>query len=766
MVATLLARSSTRFYRQHPLQLLLAMVGILLGVAIVTAVLITNDSSRRAFALSAEALQGRATHQLQSADGIDQMHYVNLRTEWPDIDFAPIVEGHVVIDQGIFSLLGVDIFAEVPFGRTERTAVADGATAINLPTNAMQLLNGTRVLASQYTMNRLGWQSGQTLTIETATETHKVTLAGGFSTASPAASDGLLIGDISQIQPLLKRGDLLDRIDLIATSSAASALRSSLSDTLRLVDAGAREKTMQAMTRGFQINLTAMSLLALLVGAFLIHNTMTFAVLQRRELFATKRIVGITSRALFITILTEAFVISAFASSLGVIAGFVIAKGLIRLTTQTINDLYFVLHVQEVVLSPWLIAGGLLLGIGTSLLAACIAAWDAAASNPVTARLRSIAETKTRRILPWLAMPGGIAMLCGAALAWLPSQSLVVGFAALLLLIVGYGLILPWFIMHLADGVRPILGKVSVNALMAVGSITRNISRTGLAVAALCIAVSATLGVDVMIGSFRSAVDSWLGNTLSSDIYIIAPATVAARADGHLDSRVRDIALATPGIAAVGSGTSVSVITSIDTLDMLVVEPHPRTQTGFDILSKNIDTAWTTMLSTDAVLVSEPLATKHALKVDDTLQLFTARTGDAPFTVAGIFRDYGSSHGMLVMSRDTYIKHWQSTARSTLGLLLSADASSSQVRKSLTTAFQQIEQPLLIQSHTDIHTNSLAVFDRTFEVTRVLRWLTVGVAFVGARVNSRCIERLAQHAAKLAAWCCGKRSSWERWPAV
>jgi len=40
-------------------------------------------------------------------------------------------------------------------------------------------------------------------------------------------------------------------------------------------------QTMQAMTRGFHINLTAMSLLALVVGAFLIHNTMTFAVVQR-----------------------------------------------------------------------------------------------------------------------------------------------------------------------------------------------------------------------------------------------------------------------------------------------------------------------------------------------------------------------------------------------------------------------------------------------------------------------------------------------------
>ena len=341
---------------------------------------------------------------------------------------------------------------------------------------------------------------------------------------------------------------------------------------------------MQAMTRGYHSNLTAMSLLALVVGVFLIHNTMTFAVVQRREIFAIKRITGITAGTLLLSILAEALVISLIGSVLGIALGYALAHVLIGLTTQTINDLYFVLHVQQIWFSPWLVAAGLLLGVGSSVLAASLSALDAAGTSPIQARQRSLIEQRTGRVLPLFALLGVAMMGAGLVLAVLPLQSLILGFVALMLLILGYGLALPWLVKLLAGACRRLCARFGISLSLAIGGIERNISRTGLAIAALSIAVSATFGVEIMIGSFRSTVDQWLGSTLQSDIYVSAPTAVSSESSLMLPDGIAAQARAIDGITSISTGRSLSVSTDVGSINMLVVEPHDDSGAGFDLL--------------------------------------------------------------------------------------------------------------------------------------------------------------------------------------
>ena len=128
MLAHILARSSWRFYRQHPAQLLLSIIGIVLGVGVVCAVLITNNSSQRAFALSTEALYGNTTHELIGANGVDQQFYVELRKRFTDISMAPVIVGNIAINDEVYSLLGLDPFAEFAFNRASNSPFASAAT--------------------------------------------------------------------------------------------------------------------------------------------------------------------------------------------------------------------------------------------------------------------------------------------------------------------------------------------------------------------------------------------------------------------------------------------------------------------------------------------------------------------------------------------------------------------------------------------------------------------------------------------------------------
>lgn len=724
MVANILLRSSITFYRQHPLQLLLSVLGIVLGVCIVTAVWITNSSSKRAFALSTEALYGRTTHHIVAAQGINHDFYAQLRKEFPALLAAPIIEGNALVGNNVFSLIGVDPFSELAFGRVS-----------NAPTNNTDagniMLDTSGVLISHVTGERLNLDTGDILDLSSGNYSQPIKLLGRFSSDNPVASEGMLIGDIALVQSILQRGNVIDRIDIIADDIQAEALRQYLPATLKLSNAASRHQTMLAMTRGFQINLTAMSLLSLLVGAFLIHNTMSFTVLQRRELFAVKRTIGISSKSLFISVITEAVLISLLGSTVGVFLGLLLAHQLIKLTTQTINDLYFVLHVQQVWFTPGLFFGGLLLGVGCSVLAATLSALDAAKTSPVQAHQRSATEKKTRQMLPLLAAIGVVIMLFGVALATTNSQSLLFGFIALMLIIVGYGLLLPGISYHASRLLKQLLAGFNPMLSMAAGSIERNISRTGLAIAALSIAVSSTFGVDVMIGSFRTSVDDWLGNTLQSDVYISVPSTVSTRTNGVIKKEIVNALAQNKATDSMSTGLKVSIRTSLGEFDTLVLVPHKNEPIGINIISDNKASAWNAFLSEQAILVSEPLANKYKLTVGDSINLFTELQGDRAFTVSGVIRDYASSHGQITMHRNTFNVYWKNRSISTLGLLFKPGTEKSKATDDMREMLQGQNQALRLQANNEIHENSLAIFDRTFEVTRVLRWLTVGVAFVG-----------------------------------
>ena len=237
MLARLLARSSWHFYRRHPAQLLLSLLGIMLGVAIVTAVLITNDSSQRAFALSSEALYGRTTHQLTGALGVDQASYVQLRKDWPNLPMAPVIQAHVAIGDEVFSILGLDPFSEVGFERMN-PAMAGSAGDTNLADTSeatlRALLQPDALLISDTSAALRGWEPGQRLLIDVGGRKAEATLAGTFSSSSPAAATGLLTGDIGFVQSLLQRGDRIDRVDLILSDAQHAALLDKLPPTLAL----------------------------------------------------------------------------------------------------------------------------------------------------------------------------------------------------------------------------------------------------------------------------------------------------------------------------------------------------------------------------------------------------------------------------------------------------------------------------------------------------------------------------------------------------
>ncbi|MEJ5202726.1 MAG: FtsX-like permease family protein, partial [Anaerolineales bacterium] len=637
---------SVRYLWRHRLQSLLMVVGVALGVALLVAIDLANVSARRSFELSVETVTGRATHQLVSADprGIDESVYVNLRVQGIGVPVAPVLLDFVTaprMEGRALQLMGIDPVADAPFrsylNLNGQVPLEQLVSFLTRP-GAVFI---AREMAEQYALD-----IGQTLEVEVGGKRRELWIAGILKpkdALSRRALDGLLLADIATAQELTGRLGKLDRIDLILPPDPRfiRSFEMQLPPGVRLEGAATRSASLDQMTAAFRLNLTALSMLALIVGVFLIYNTMTFAVVQRRELFGTLRCLGVTRREIFVIVVGEAFLVGILGSFLGIVSGVILGRQTVQMVAQTINDLYFTTTVQSVSLPAESLVKGMVVGVITTMLATVLPAWEAASVPPRAALLRSGLEARSRRAIGLVTVLGLAAISSGYGLFSLPAGGLPAGFAGTFLVVLGFALLSALLmVIFLKISVYPLGGLFSFVGRMAPRSLINSLSRTAVAVAALMVAVAVTIAVNLMIDSFRYTVTLWLEATLQGDIYISAPTLTATVPSQPVAREVVDVVEDLPVASRVNYSRSITVDSSRGAVRLSAISNE---RIGWERLYLKrfvpIEETWQA-LQEGQILVSEPLARRADLMANDSvLQLFTPQ-GWQTFHVAGIYFDY------------------------------------------------------------------------------------------------------------------------------
>ncbi|HUF52141.1 MAG TPA: FtsX-like permease family protein, partial [Longimicrobiales bacterium] len=496
---------------------------------------------------------------------------------------------------------------------------------------------------------------------------------------------------------------------------------------LRLIEADARAGATARLTRAFDTNLTALALVALVFGIFLIYNSVSFSVVQRRPLLGMLRALGVTTRELFAQILGEAAVLGASATMLGLALGSALGSQLVRLVSRTINDLYFVVSVTSVQLEPLTVARAVLLGLGATVAAAVPPALEALRTPPRASLARAVLERRTVRRAPTLALAGmAFAVLAGLLLV-LPSRSITLGFAALFILVLATALVTPAATLLLMRVIRPGAAWFGAVGRMSARGVTGSLSRTAPAIAALAVALSVGIAVTLMIASFRDGVVRWLAQSLQADLYIAAPDIGANRSDGTLDPQLARDIRNVPGVDGVSTYRQVSLLLHPDLVRMIAFDPFERHRDAFELLDASADSAWSAF-DRGGILISEPLAYRRDVGAGDAIDLPTDR-GAAPFIVAGVFRDYSSEHGVIFVPRAAYDSWWSDRELTSLAVFTSESDDSDDVLARIRVL--PSARAIIVRPNRGLRDATLQVFDRTFLITGVLRLLALIVAFVG-----------------------------------
>lgn len=688
-------------YRRHPGQLIMLLLGLWVASALWSGVQAINTSARDSYA-RAEALFSTNLDSISRRDGqpLTIGDYLALRRA--GIPVSPLIEGTLTgPNVSELTLIGIEPLSlpgEAVFARSDSNA--DSLRRWLLPPHRVRVAPDS---------------------LEAARDDPRLPPLE----VDPSLPPRTLVTDIGVAQRLLGMESTLTRL-VIAPDQHAD-----LPPSLLRTPAERRISPGQ-LADSFHLNLTAMGLLALVVGLFIVHAALGLALEQRLGLLRTLRALGVSARALVTALALELLLIGLLGTLLGIVSGVVLARMLLPDVASSLDALYDSTLSTELAL-PWHYwLGGLAVTLGGLFTAGIGMLWRAASLSVLALGQAQAWRARLGHQLRFQGLAGAL-LLAGAALLWwrlsrqTGQQELTLGFMMVAALLLGAAL---WLPPLLAGLLRLLARRLHHRPLLqwAVADLQLQLPRLSLAMMALLLALSANLGVGSMVGGFRLTFLDWLDQRLLADIYVSPPA------EQH--EAIRDWLIDHPDVDTLLPARSgeTHLLASNDhsathvSLFGIAAEPILRQHWPLLDTAESRDAAWQA-LRMGAVFINEQLARRQGLEPGDTLRLETPH-GPRVFEISAVYPDYGNPRGEVVLSEARLARQFAAPP-GTLGVVLAPSASRQArieaLRRGLSERFGLADGTTL-RDQRALKQLSVEVFERTFTITQALNTLTLGVA--------------------------------------
>ncbi|MEZ0312291.1 MAG: FtsX-like permease family protein [Myxococcota bacterium] len=710
----------------------LTVLGVALGVASVVTIQLINDNAIAAFAASVRAVTG--DDELTIVPSLGPLHDSTMRVALGDretVTARPIVRVDAMVGQERLSIVATDLTQPM------RGPLEPGAERAGDP-----LATPGWIALSPQLAGTLGLSVGKTFTAVAGSR--RVTLTVGalvdFKKSLPLAPSALAVMDIAQAQSVfaLPPGldeiaiDLADGADVLA---AAARIGQTLGERARVLTPDERAEEAAGLLAAFRLNLTALSMISLAVGVFLIHGALQATLLRRRTELGVLRAVGATRRQVVGLVVGEVVLIGLLGTALGLPIGIAAARANIDVVSGTLTNLYLLQAVEELRVPAWVVVLGVAVGLGSALLGATLSLLELRREDTrallVAATLQeSLLALAPRLLAAALALAATTIVFGVVARPWAPA-----GFVVAVAILATVVLATPWLVLRVSRLARP-RGFGVAYSMRALG---QKLTSNAFAVASLAIAVSMMFGITAMVGSFRATLETWIGTTVRADIY------VSTETRGRLDDDVVRAIAATPGTRAV------------DVLRRGEARLGARTVrlSGVHVMLPGVPSRWPLMHADDgvleavagggAVLVSEPLARKAKLSRGQRIRLRTS-TGEHELAIAGVFYDYTTEQGTMVVDTTTFERLAGEVAPTSVALYLNdgvdTDATVLHLQARLGDA------PVVVRSNQRLRATILDIFDQTFAITVILQAMSFLIAVAGIALTLLIAAR--ERAAELA----------------
>lgn len=730
MVSHLLLRASLRSSRQHPLQLAMLLLGIMLGIAVVAAMQLSTQSARLSYQYASAQLVSSASHQITSPAGIPTALYSQLKRapeQWP---LLPVVEFPVQLSSGErLTLTGLDMLAE-----QQAVAMPGGVGDSGGKGGWGATLLHPGIWLADATAEQLGLVAGEPLTLTTPVGVRRVTLSGTWNSTQQPAFSQRIIMDIGQALALSGTPEQLSYLRLLPQASGGAAqewgaeqmqlLRKQLPTGVRLTPLDNPQPV--RLGDALYFNLNAMALLALLLGSLIVLSAVWLSLLQRRPLFAALRLAGVSGRQLYGFLLLETLCVAGLASAMGIGLGVLIADQLLPLLVHS-QAAFNAPPLARLSLDGWALVGLWLLGVASALLAASWPCWQLAQQSPLA--LQSAPVTALAKVQRpgrgYRSLLFGVLCLAGVLVG---QAGLVAVYAGIALLALAASWLTTPLLQALAAGCVHGLKRSALAGrypwlLMVPRDCLRQQMYSKGVMWVLMLALSVSLAVTGMTDSFHSAFQGWIGQRLNAQLYISAQPAGPA-----LTPQLQTQLMADPRVVSLDRRARSVVELDGLTLSVYGADLPEAARSAYRLRQGDSETLWQAFTTRPTVLISEPLANHLQLNRGDQLTLPLAK-GEQAFTIAGIYYDYGSYQGQVLLSYDQFIQHLPEVPLRGLRVYLHQPERAAEI------AAEPWLQPWQVRRAGPILQRSEQLFEQTFLITDALQGLLLSVALVAMVSN-------------------------------
>jgi putative ABC transport system permease protein len=750
----LLRRTTLRHWRAEPRQTLLLVVILALGVAVYLSVRLANRAAVASFQNFTDTLTGQSDFLIRAPAGdLPESVLPELRAALGGrpVHLIPVVETTAALPRApgeagqrfgreTYRLLGLDLIAlaDLPRRGAGRAFFTGGAAFW------ARLRGGPQVFVSADLAARDHLEAGGTLRLNLDDQVVALPIGGVIPAdpEGPRVPANLLVLDLPALQALVGKAGRLDRVEfLVEPGPGAVRIRAELPGLLATLgrgrwtvgSPGSQRDTAETMTRAFRLNLTVLSLIALLVGLYLTLQALDGAVVRRRGEIAILRSLGVEERVIRWAWRVEALLLGLAGGVLGVALGWVGAQVAVRFVGQTVNALYFATTVQSAQLRPGEAAAAVALAMAASLVAGWLPANQAARTPPAQLLGRHASPAGGQPLLRNYGLAGALVAL-GVGLAGLPPVRLagggrfpLAGYAAAFLWIFGGGILCAAG-LPAAAALGRAGGRRSAELRLALSHLARPSGRHRLAVACLLCSVGMTAGMAILVHSFESTVRGWVARSFQADLYVSSDGAQGAASQNKLPPATWRALLADP---AVADGALLQVFplelhglpTLISGTELAELQAHsrlpwveaPRDGAVFDPRRNGA-----------LALASESFAARFGVHRGDPVTVVTP-AGPRTLALAGIFADYGNERGSLLVERAPLARWFGDEAVNNVSLYVRPGVDPEALRRDLLHRWPG----LAVYTNSRLSAEILRIFRQTFSITYALEVIGVVVAVVG-----------------------------------
>jgi putative ABC transport system permease protein len=492
-----------------------------------------------------------------------------------------------------------------------------------------------------------------------------VTQAARVIRPLPPAS--AVLGSVGEALAEITQPLKVNRIDLFLESGANpdrvqrdAAYVVGLRADVRTPDA--HRRSTQEVVSGLQIGFLVCAAGAMIVGLFLVYNSMAVTVAERRPDIGILRSVGATRGQVIVVFATAAAVLGGIGAVLGVPLGILLAEITLSQFQSELESMFLNPDINPTRVSWTNAVLAMVAGVTTAVFAALVPAVQAASDDPAHVVRRGAGGIKGRwKLVHWLTclvlIGGGSALIL--LRHELPARLGSIG--GMMIVLIGLLLAAPILVTLIVSVFQPLVRLLApISVRLAFDNLLRAPGRTGVVIGALGAGVALMFQTAGVGRSNEEPVVAWIQQVVQADHFVFSGNMTAANSSNSpmASAVARDIR-ALPGVDRVMTiryarpeynGTIVYLI-AVDAVDYARAT-RDRVPSGLPDLEKFLD-----LPGTDNALVSENFARRHNITIGDTVTL-PGPNGPVNLQVIGTVRDYSWSRGTVFMDRQRYAQRF------------------------------------------------------------------------------------------------------------